>query len=67
MIMVTFAFDQAMSRLLDVTSISQKHDEWMTRHGRNYLDSIEKDAHFHIFKENYEYIEMDPSFRGGVL
>ncbi|KAK2646839.1 hypothetical protein Ddye_022034 [Dipteronia dyeriana] len=57
MILVTLASDQAVSRLLDVASISQKHEEWMARHGRNYLDSAEKDARFQIFKENYENIE----------
>ncbi|KAK3173925.1 hypothetical protein Dsin_021024 [Dipteronia sinensis] len=52
-----FGFDQAMSRLLDVASISQKHEEWMARHGLKYLDSADKDVHFQIFKENYENIE----------
>ncbi|KAK2646849.1 hypothetical protein Ddye_022044 [Dipteronia dyeriana] len=57
MILVTLASDQAVSRLVDVASISQKHEEWMVRHGRNYLDSAEKDVRFQIFKENYENIE----------
>ncbi|KAI9198542.1 hypothetical protein LWI28_017864 [Acer negundo] len=57
MILVTLASDQAVSRLLDVASISQKHEEWMSRHGRNYLDSAEKDVRFQIFKKNYEYVE----------
>ncbi|KAK0578869.1 hypothetical protein LWI29_017543 [Acer saccharum] len=57
MILVTLASDQAVSRLLDVASISQKHEEWMSRHGRNYLDSAEKDMRFQIFKKNYKYVE----------
>ncbi|KAK4858211.1 hypothetical protein QYF36_012816 [Acer negundo] len=57
MILVTLASDQAVSRLLDVASISQKHEEWMSRHGRNYPDSAEKDVRFQIFKKNYEYVE----------
>ncbi|KAJ0970449.1 hypothetical protein J5N97_023326 [Dioscorea zingiberensis] len=37
--------------------MSVKHEQWMTKHGRVYKDSAEKDLRFKIFKQNVEYIE----------
>ncbi|KAH7568800.1 hypothetical protein ACOSQ2_012182 [Xanthoceras sorbifolium] len=56
MILVILA-SQASSRVLDVASIAQKHEQWMSQYGRTYLDSAEKERRFQIFKENYDYIE----------
>ncbi|KAI5447807.1 hypothetical protein KIW84_015308 [Lathyrus oleraceus] len=47
----------AMSRTLYESSIVEKHQQWMTKHGRTYTDSFEMKKRFEIFKENLEYIE----------
>ncbi|CAK9160491.1 unnamed protein product [Ilex paraguariensis] len=48
---------QATSRTLPEASISERHEQWMARHGRVYKDIAEKERLFMIFKDNVEFIE----------
>ncbi|CAK9152592.1 unnamed protein product [Ilex paraguariensis] len=48
---------QATSRTLPEPSISDRHEQWMARHGRVYKDIAEKERRFKIFKDNVEFIE----------
>ncbi|KAL5841483.1 hypothetical protein ACOSQ3_012086 [Xanthoceras sorbifolium] len=48
---------QSWSRSLYEATMNEKHEIWMTRHGRVYKDSAEKEKRFKIFKDNVEYIE----------
>ncbi|KAF8411033.1 hypothetical protein HHK36_003572 [Tetracentron sinense] len=56
---------QATSRSLAMdeasTSMSERHEQWMSRYGRIYDDAYEKERRFKIFKDNVEFIE---SFNG---
>ncbi|XP_058757850.1 zingipain-2-like [Vicia villosa] len=47
----------AMSRTLYESSVAEKHQQWMIKHGRTYTDSVEMEKRLQIFKENLEYIE----------
>ena len=47
----------AMSRTLYESSVAEKHQQWMMKHGRTYTDSFEMEKRLQIFKENLEYIE----------
>nr|AHA62774.1 papain-like cysteine protease [Solanum demissum] len=38
-------------------SVSERHEQWMSRHGRVYKDEVEKGERFMIFKENMKFIE----------
>lgn len=38
-------------------SMSERHEQWMARHGRVYKDAEEKDQRLQIFKDNVEFIE----------
>lgn len=40
-----------------------RHEQWIAHHGRVYVDAVEKETRFKIFKENVERIE---AFNGGV-
>lgn len=57
-IFVLFA-SQVCSRtvLHGASSLRERHEQWMARHGRKYADHNEKHARFLIFKDNVEYIE----------
>ncbi|KAM7500711.1 hypothetical protein LguiA_025125 [Lonicera macranthoides] len=48
---------QATSRALPEASMTERHEEWMSRYGRVYKDSTEKERRFNIFKNNVEFIE----------
>ena len=50
---------QANSRTLNeqVLSMSERHEQWMARHGRTYDNDAEKQRRFLIFKDNVEFIE----------
>ncbi|KAI8000111.1 Ananain [Camellia lanceoleosa] len=39
------------------------HEQWMTRHGRVYKDTEEKNARFQVFKDNLQHIN---AFNEGV-
>ncbi|XP_028111031.1 senescence-specific cysteine protease SAG39-like, partial [Camellia sinensis] len=41
----------------------EMHEKWMTRHGRVYKDTEEKNARFQVFKDNVQYIN---AFNEGV-
>ncbi|OMO65359.1 hypothetical protein COLO4_31316 [Corchorus olitorius] len=43
-------------RTLYEVSVANKHEKWMSRHGRVYEDESEKERRFNIFKDNLEYI-----------
>ncbi|XP_058749867.1 zingipain-2-like [Vicia villosa] len=47
----------AMSRTLYESSVVEKHQQWMMKHGRTYADSVEMEKRLQIFKENLDYIE----------
>lgn len=55
-IMVNWA-SQVVSRSFHESSMIEKHENWMARHGRTYQDDTEKELRLKIFKENLEYIE----------
>lgn len=47
-----------MSRkLYESLSLQERHEQWMTEHGKVYEDAIEKEKRFMIFKDNVEFIE----------
>jgi Cathepsin propeptide inhibitor domain (I29) len=37
--------------------MSERHEKWMTQHGRVYKDAEEKARRFEIFKANAEYVQ----------
>ncbi|CAI9087296.1 OLC1v1021333C1 [Oldenlandia corymbosa var. corymbosa] len=39
-------------------TISERHEAWMSEHGKVYVDEAEKAKRFRIFKENVERIEV---------
>nr|GME12025.1 ervatamin-B-like [Ipomoea batatas] len=50
---------QTTALTLEDTSsmLQQLHENWMVRHGRSYIDDVEKASRFKIFKENIKFIE----------
>ena len=48
---------QAASRSLQGASMYERHEQWMTSHGRVYKDAAEKEERYNIFKANVEQIE----------
>ncbi|KAF8413769.1 hypothetical protein HHK36_001762 [Tetracentron sinense] len=38
-------------------SMSERHEQWMTRYGHVYKDDSEKEMRFKIFKDNIEFID----------
>lgn len=52
----------AASRELSEMSMAERHEQWMTKYGREYKDAAERDHRFGIFKSNMELIE---SFNAG--
>ncbi|KAF8411032.1 hypothetical protein HHK36_003571 [Tetracentron sinense] len=60
---------QAMSRSLAMNeaSMSERHEQWMSRYGRIYDDVSEKERRFKIFKDNVEFIEsFNGSYKLGI-
>lgn len=47
----------AAFRTLHEASIEQKHEQWITKHGRIYADSEEKGKRLEIFANNVRFIE----------
>ncbi|KAI5331314.1 hypothetical protein L3X38_021440 [Prunus dulcis] len=48
---------KAASTTLDEASMAMKHELWMAKYARIYVDNAEKERRFKIFKENVEFIE----------
>ncbi|OIW19978.1 hypothetical protein TanjilG_31852 [Lupinus angustifolius] len=48
---------QVLSRMLQDTFLSERHELWMAKHGKVYKDAAEKEKRFKVFKENVKYIE----------
>ena len=48
---------QSLSRTLLEESFVDRHEQWITQHGRNYVDDAEKKRRLKIFKDNVEYID----------
>ncbi|KAA8519682.1 hypothetical protein F0562_013873 [Nyssa sinensis] len=46
-----------MSRTLPRASMSERHEQWMARYGREYKDNAEKERRFKIFMDNVQFIE----------
>ncbi|XP_028081031.1 senescence-specific cysteine protease SAG12-like [Camellia sinensis] len=49
----------------------EMHEQWMTRHGRVYKDTEEKNARFQVFKDNLQHINafnegVDQAYKLGV-
>lgn len=47
----------ALRILNDELPMSVRHEQWMAEFGREYVDAVEKELRFNIFKDNVEYIE----------
>ncbi|XP_057452282.1 ervatamin-B-like [Lotus japonicus] len=58
-IIIALWSSQAMSRTLlqDEVSLSERHEQWMSKHGKVYKDAAEKEKRYQIFKDNLAYIE----------
>ncbi|WCJ32678.1 senescence-associated gene 12 [Euphorbia peplus] len=52
-----FASQAIATRTLQDASMQAMHEQWMTRYGRVYKDSNEKEMRFDIFKQNVQLIE----------
>ncbi|MCD7453480.1 hypothetical protein HAX54_021104 [Datura stramonium] len=48
---------RATARDLQVYSMLERHEKWMSHHGRVYKDDVEKAERFKIFKENVDFID----------
>ncbi|XP_027071699.1 senescence-specific cysteine protease SAG39-like [Coffea eugenioides] len=48
---------QGAARNLNDEAMVERHEQWMSLHGRVYEDSAEKERRFKIFKDNVEFIE----------
>lgn len=57
MIIVTYASQITSRNLQDSSSMVEKHESWMARHGRTYEDDIEKAKRLNIFEKNVKFIE----------
>ncbi|EEF37251.1 cysteine protease, putative [Ricinus communis] len=49
--------DQASTRELHESTMVERHEKWMAKHGKVYKDDEEKLRRFQIFKNNVEFIE----------
>ncbi|KAG5517036.1 hypothetical protein RHGRI_037701 [Rhododendron griersonianum] len=69
---IFLASQLASSRLVnDESSMLERHQQWMSRHGRVYKDEQEKGARFKIFKDNVDRIDAfnsgpDKGYKLGV-
>ncbi|PHT30400.1 hypothetical protein CQW23_29994 [Capsicum baccatum] len=52
-----FNSQDAIARGQPKLSVSERHEQWMVRHGRVYKDEAEKGKRLMIFKENLKFIE----------
>ncbi|KAL3534301.1 hypothetical protein ACH5RR_002762 [Cinchona calisaya] len=48
---------QSAARTLNDESMVERHEQWMSLHGRVYKDNADKEKRFQIFKTNVEFIE----------
>ncbi|KAK2994995.1 hypothetical protein RJ640_030042 [Escallonia rubra] len=48
---------QTTSRSLHDLSMKERHEQWMTRYGRVYVNDVEKEMRLKTFNENVEFIE----------
>ena len=48
---------QSLSRTLLEESFIDRHEQWITQRGRNYVDGAEKKRRLKIFKDNVEYTD----------
>lgn len=55
-ILATF-ISGAMSRNFPEAPLYERYEQWMAQHGRKYINSVEKEKRFNIFKYNMEYID----------
>ena len=51
------AIQSAALRTLKDEAMVERHEQWMSLHGRVYNDDAEKERRFQIFKNNVEFIE----------
>ncbi|XP_058197569.1 ervatamin-B-like [Rhododendron vialii] len=69
---IFLASQLASSRLNnEESSMLERHQQWMSRHGRIYKDEQEKGVRFKIFKDNMDYINVfnsgpDKGYKLGV-
>jgi len=49
---------QVTSRSLQVDSMYEKHEQWMSQYGKVYKDAQEKEERLKIFAANVNYIEV---------
>ncbi|WCJ32695.1 Cysteine proteinases superfamily protein [Euphorbia peplus] len=59
-----FASQAMATRTLQHVSMQATHEQWMTRYGRVYKDSNEKEKRLDIFKQNVQLIESFNKARG---
>ncbi|XP_049394059.1 zingipain-2-like [Solanum stenotomum] len=52
-----YASQVTCRNLQDSSSMLEKHESWMARHGRTYENDIEKAKRLNIFKKNVKFIE----------
>ncbi|KAJ7948418.1 Senescence-specific cysteine protease [Quillaja saponaria] len=57
LIFTVWTCEQVLSRKLNEASLSERHEQWMTKYGKVYSDAAEKEKRFDIFKNNVEFIE----------
>lgn len=57
LVVATLSFRATSARDLQVYSMLERHEKWMSHHGRVYKDDVEKAERLKIFKENVEFIE----------
>ncbi|OMO92558.1 hypothetical protein COLO4_17495 [Corchorus olitorius] len=48
---------QAMSHAVHEAAVAAKYEQWIADYGRKYLNNLEKEKRFKIFKDSLEYIE----------
>nr|XP_027067418.1 senescence-specific cysteine protease SAG39-like [Coffea arabica] len=51
------AIQSVALRTLNDEAMVERHEQWMSLHGRVYTDDAEKERRFQIFKKNVEFIE----------
>ncbi|RWR83321.1 senescence-specific cysteine protease SAG39-like protein [Cinnamomum micranthum f. kanehirae] len=56
-ILAFWAYQGLGRKILETSSMSQIHEQWMAKYGRVYKDVAEKEQRFKIFKDNVEFIE----------
>lgn len=59
LLLLAVGISQVMSRKLheSLSSMSERHEQWIAKHSKVYKDAAEKEKRFMIFKNNVNYIE----------